>query len=163
MEENAGCWYPSVFCWFVTLRIVNALRKNIICQNILRCKIITDSSTLWIRASGLEPFKRDNEQDSFRAILKGEFSLDTPEWKCISMHCKDLIRRLLAVDPVLRLNAIQTTKHRWITMEEITGHILPEIPYRLECFNQRCLERVSWFKPASVIHRSLLEVPIKTE
>lgn len=94
------------------------------------------------RASGKEPFKKNNEQDSFRAILKGDFSFDTLEWVGISMHCRDLIRRLLVVDPILRMTAIQTTKHKWITGEETAKHILPEIPYRLECFNHICKERV---------------------
>uniref|UniRef100_A0A0R3W9R8 Protein kinase domain-containing protein n=1 Tax=Taenia asiatica TaxID=60517 RepID=A0A0R3W9R8_TAEAS len=102
---------------------------------------------LFIMVSGVEPFKRENEMDSFRAILKGEFNFDGREWEGISMHCKDLIRRLLAVEPVIRLTAIQTTNHKWVSGEETAKHILPEIPYRLESFNQRCKERVSEISP----------------
>ncbi|KAM7538405.1 hypothetical protein Aperf_G00000064515 [Anoplocephala perfoliata] len=107
---------------------------------------------LFIMASGKEPFKRDNEQDSFRAILKGDCNFDAPEWIGISMHCRDLIKRLLVVDPILRMTAIQTTKHRWITGEETTKHILPEIPYRLEFFNNICKERAEYWKSVTSLH-----------
>ncbi|KAH9282402.1 Calcium/calmodulin-dependent protein kinase type IV [Echinococcus granulosus] len=116
---------------------------------------------LFIMVSGVEPFKRENEMDSFRAILKGEFSFDGAEWQGISMHCKDLIRRLLVVEPVIRLTAIQTTNHKWISGEETAEHILPEIPYRLESFNQRCKERAEYWKSVkSMLPEDHLERPL---
>ncbi|VDM31284.1 unnamed protein product [Hydatigera taeniaeformis] len=116
---------------------------------------------LFIMVSGMEPFKRENEMDSFRAILKGELNFDGAEWEGISMHCKDLIRRLLAVEPVVRLTAIQTTNHKWISGDETPKHILPEIPYRLESFNQRCKERAEyWRSVRSLLPEDHLERPL---
>lgn len=112
-------------------------------MNLIIKKFSFNNEQWTTRVSGVEPFKRGNEMDSFRAILKGEFNFAGREWEGISMHCKDLIRRLLAVEPVIRLTAIQATNHKWISGEETAEHILPEIPYRLESFNQRCKERVS--------------------
>ncbi|VDD75424.1 unnamed protein product [Mesocestoides corti] len=98
---------------------------------------------LFIMACGEEPFKRDNDMDAFRAIQRADYAFDAPGWKDISMHCHDLIRRLLAVDPAIRFTALQASRHKWVTGEETKSVILPQLPQRLQNFNQRCAERVN--------------------
>nr|CUU98807.1 hypothetical transcript [Hymenolepis microstoma] len=106
---------------------------------------------LFILVSGKEPFARSKLQDSIRAILNEDFTFDGPEWEGISFLCKDLIRRLLSVDPVLRMTAVQTAKHKWIIGEETPKHILPEIPYRLEYFNTQCNEQAEYWRSKTYI------------
>lgn len=54
---------------------------------------------------GFPPFYEDNNTKLFELIKKGEFDFPSPYWDDISDMAKDLIRKLLVVDPKSRLDA----------------------------------------------------------
>jgi serine/threonine protein kinase len=47
--------------------------------------------------------------------MSGQFEFHSPYWDNISNEAKDLIRRLLVVQPEKRLSAKQALKHEWFT------------------------------------------------
>lgn len=69
---------------------------------------------LSILLSGLPPFFGDNEDQIFRAILRGEPDLVSDPWPSISDEAKDVVRRLLTVDPSKRATAGEILQHPWL-------------------------------------------------
>lgn len=50
----------------------------------------------------------------FDKIKKGKFTFDQEVWEEVSEEAKDLIRKLLVVDPKKRLSASDIKKHEWL-------------------------------------------------
>ena len=69
---------------------------------------------LYILLCGFPPFYSENTSTLFRQIRRGDYSFPSPYWDCISDSAKDLVRRMLVVDPSKRLTAEQCLQHRWI-------------------------------------------------
>nr|XP_033786411.1 serine/threonine-protein kinase DCLK3 isoform X1 [Geotrypetes seraphini] len=72
---------------------------------------------LFILLCGFPPFrslKRDQEE-LFQIIQLGDFDFLAPYWDSISDAAKDLIGRLLVVDPKERYTAQEVLRHSWIT------------------------------------------------
>ncbi|XP_062972248.1 serine/threonine-protein kinase DCLK3 [Elgaria multicarinata webbii] len=71
---------------------------------------------LYILLCGFPPF-RSHERDQeelFQIIQLGHYEFLSPYWDNISAAAKDLISRLLVVDPKKRFTAQQVLQHRWI-------------------------------------------------
>jgi hypothetical protein len=68
----------------------------------------------YILLAGYAPFAAPNQTDLFRAIVAGRFQFDSPYWDRVSPEAKDLIRRLLVVDPSRRITAREVLSHRWL-------------------------------------------------
>jgi len=57
----------------------------------------------------------DKEHTFYRRIKKGEYDMNKPVWKKISKEAKELIKKMLVVDPINRLSASEALQHPWIT------------------------------------------------
>jgi len=53
-----------------------------------------------------------------RKIKRGEFKFHSPMWDNVSAEAKDLIKKLLVVDPSQRLTAEQALKHAWVLTKD---------------------------------------------
>jgi calcium-dependent protein kinase len=62
---------------------------------------------LYIFLSGVPPFWAENENAIFTAILRGEIDFVSDPWPNISDGAKDLVRKMLHINPKERLTAIQ--------------------------------------------------------
>ncbi|MBZ3888914.1 Serine/threonine-protein kinase DCLK3 [Sciurus carolinensis] len=73
---------------------------------------------LYILLCGFPPFRSpDRDQDElFNIIQLGHFEFLAPYWDNISDAAKDLVSRLLVVDPKKRYTAHQVLQHPWIEM-----------------------------------------------
>jgi len=69
---------------------------------------------LYILLSGLPPFWGDSEDQIFRMVLRGEPDLASDPWPAISAEAKDVVRRLLTVDPRKRATAGEILRHPWL-------------------------------------------------
>eukprot|EP01024_Parvocaulis_polyphysoides_P036001 TRINITY_DN32047_c0_g2_i1.p2 TRINITY_DN32047_c0_g2~~TRINITY_DN32047_c0_g2_i1.p2 ORF type:complete len:180 (+),score=25.28 TRINITY_DN32047_c0_g2_i1:94-633(+) len=70
---------------------------------------------LFILLGGYPPFYHETAAVLFEIIRKGQFEFDDPVWEDISQSAKDLICKLLVVDPLQRLSASQALKHPWLS------------------------------------------------
>lgn len=68
---------------------------------------------MFILLGGYPPFYDEHEPRLFQKIRRGLFSFDDPVWNDVSATAKDLIRKLLVVDPSGRLTATQALAHEW--------------------------------------------------
>ncbi|XP_059478741.1 phosphorylase b kinase gamma catalytic chain, skeletal muscle/heart isoform isoform X3 [Neocloeon triangulifer] len=60
---------------------------------------------------GCPPFWHRKQMVMLRNIMEGKYSLSTPEWEDITDAPKDLIRKLLVVDPSKRLTITEALAH----------------------------------------------------
>lgn len=72
----------------------------------------------YILLGGYPPFYDENQGRMFRKIKRGEFKFHSPMWDNVSAEAKDLIKKLLVVDPSQRLTAEQALKHAWVLTKD---------------------------------------------
>ncbi|GFO06626.1 calcium/calmodulin-dependent protein kinase type iv-like [Plakobranchus ocellatus] len=80
-----------------------------------QCDMWSVGVIAYILLCGYEPFFAENDAVMFKRILKGEFKFDSPWWDDVSDNAKDLVRKLLVVNPQKRLTPSAALKHVWVT------------------------------------------------
>ena len=87
-------------------------------------------------AFGAPPFYHENQGQLFKIIKRGEFEFPSPYWDGISDAAKDLIKRVLVVNPKERLTCEQIFQQPWMT--EIAAAIhLPHFSSSMQAYNAR--------------------------
>ncbi len=81
-----------------------------------KCDLWSCGVILYILLCGYPPFNGANDKQIIEAVLKGKFTLDEPEWDDVSDDAKDLVKRLLTLDPDRRISATEALQHRWIKL-----------------------------------------------
>ena len=73
----------------------------------------------YIMLCGFPPFasQSKNQKDLFRKIKRGHFSFPEPYWEGVSKEAKDLISKLLQVNPKDRFTADEILSHPWIASD----------------------------------------------
>ncbi|CAM9187931.1 unnamed protein product [Ectocarpus fasciculatus] len=93
----------------------------------------------YILLGGYPPFHDDNQARLFQKIRRGKFSFHEQYWDPISDGAKDLIARMLTVDPAARITATQALEHPWVMSEddELETSELGDSLQRMRVFNAR--------------------------
>ena len=71
---------------------------------------------LFILLAGYPPFWSSNDEKLLLSILQGNYSMPSPYWNKVSNEAKDLVQRLLVVEPGHRLTASEALSHPWMQM-----------------------------------------------
>ncbi|KAH7523470.1 calcium-dependent protein kinase 29 isoform X2 [Ziziphus jujuba] len=69
---------------------------------------------LYILLSGVPPFWAETEKGIFEAILEGKLDLQSPPWPSISASAKDLVKKMLTMNPQKRITAADALQHQWL-------------------------------------------------
>eukprot|EP01098_Paradermamoeba_levis_P003749 TRINITY_DN1667_c0_g1_i1.p1 TRINITY_DN1667_c0_g1~~TRINITY_DN1667_c0_g1_i1.p1 ORF type:complete len:366 (-),score=157.56 TRINITY_DN1667_c0_g1_i1:122-1135(-) len=69
---------------------------------------------LYILLCGFPPFYDEDEEALYDSIIVGKFTYPEPYWTNVSDSAKDLINRMLVVDPAERLTAAECLNHPWV-------------------------------------------------
>mmetsp|Transcript_9354 Transcript_9354/g.20426 ORF Transcript_9354/g.20426 Transcript_9354/m.20426 type:complete len:357 (-) Transcript_9354:319-1389(-) len=69
---------------------------------------------MYILLCGYPPFYHENQAKLFQQIKQGRFKFDQEFWAQVSDSAKDLISKLLVVDPNQRYTVEQLLEHPWI-------------------------------------------------
>ena len=73
---------------------------------------------LYMLLSGHQPFRDNSNQMLQEKIVAGKYEPMTgPRWHGVSDDAKDLVVKLLVVDPDLRLGAEDVLHHKWFVMD----------------------------------------------
>ncbi|XP_047670754.1 peripheral plasma membrane protein CASK isoform X4 [Tachysurus fulvidraco] len=93
---------------------------------------------LFILLSGCLPFYGTKER-LFEAIIKGKYKMNPRQWAQISESAKDLVRRMLMLDPAERITVYEALNHPWLKERDRYAYKihLPETVEQLRKFNAR--------------------------
>lgn len=75
--------------------------------------------------AGFPPFWHRKQLIMLRAIMEGRYEFVSPEWDDISDEAKDMIRKMLTVDPHCRLTAREALGHPWLCFVQIKEEKIP--------------------------------------
>lgn len=93
---------------------------------------------LYILLCGFPPFYGDDHIRLFAQIQKGTFTFTPPYWDCVSDVVKDLIRRMLTVNPARRISAEDAQAHEWLRTDSAgCSEPLPYFNENMRAFNGR--------------------------
>nr|XP_023875738.1 calcium-dependent protein kinase 29-like [Quercus suber]POE81996.1 calcium-dependent protein kinase 29 [Quercus suber] len=73
---------------------------------------------LYILLSGVPPFWGETQKAIFDAILGGKLDLQSSPWPSISASAKDLIKRMLTMNPTKRITAADALEHPWLKEDD---------------------------------------------
>ncbi|XP_072301016.1 peripheral plasma membrane protein CASK isoform X9 [Eucyclogobius newberryi] len=93
---------------------------------------------LFILLSGCLPFYGTKDR-LFEAICKGKYKMNPRQWAQISESAKDLVRRMLMLDPAERITVYEALNHPWLKERDRYAYKihLPETVEQLRKFNAR--------------------------
>lgn len=98
LEQNPNGYGPEVDCW--SLGVI-----------------------LYILLCGFPPFYDESNAVLFQLIKKGKYTFPSPYWDDISEDAKDLVRKLLTVDPKNRLDIKGIFSHKFIASKESNSSV----------------------------------------
>mmetsp|Transcript_12819 Transcript_12819/g.38167 ORF Transcript_12819/g.38167 Transcript_12819/m.38167 type:complete len:456 (-) Transcript_12819:76-1443(-) len=97
---------------------------------------------LYVMLSGLMPFWGATTQEVLESTCLGEYPLEGPEWEAISIDARDLIKRLIVVDPKERATCEDVFASPWIEHD----HRAHDVHLAHFCANRRRYELKRTFK-----------------
>ncbi|KAK6631572.1 hypothetical protein RUM44_006101 [Polyplax serrata] len=141
----------GVNMFFSSEGLANSRAFGLYAPEILQNKECDSSIDLWslgvityIMLCGFEPFLDDNNQgDLYERVIEGDWSFPSPWWDDVSDSAKELISRLLSVDPKSRPTAAEALNHPWILGISTSSLNMNETLLRLKEFNARRRFRVA--------------------
>ena len=89
------------------------------------------------RLCGFPPFYDENNQTLFQMIKSCSFEFPSPYWDDISELAKDLISKLLVINPKQRLDADGIMAHPWIRGEGTPREEMPQVVANIKRYNAR--------------------------
>ncbi|XP_063149196.1 calcium/calmodulin-dependent protein kinase type IV [Candoia aspera] len=92
----------------------------------------------YILLCGFEPFYDERgDQYMFKRILNCEYDFVSPWWDDVSLNAKDLVRKLIVLDPKKRLTTFQALQHPWVTGKAANFVHMDTAQKKLQEFNAR--------------------------
>lgn len=123
----------------------------------LRGNVYTPAVDMWsigvityILLCGYEPFFADDEKTMYKKIIKGDYKFDSPFWDEISENAKDLVRKLLHLNPKERLTASQALKHPWVKDGAAKDEDMTTTVEKMKEFNARRRMKRPWKTPSEL-------------
>lgn len=80
-----------------------------------RCDLWSLGVVMFILLGGYPPFFGDDNKQIFEKVMIGTWGFENEVWHKITKQAKDLISKLIVVDPEKRITAAEALKHPWFT------------------------------------------------
>ena len=77
--------------------------------------IFSAGVTLYVMLSGYEPFYGESDTELIDANREAKVDFPHADWHSVSVEGRDLIERMIVVDPAQRIGAREALRHPWIT------------------------------------------------
>lgn len=92
---------------------------------------------IYILLSGYVPFRSKDKSLLYDSILKGRYEFHDKYWSVISDDAKDLVSRLLTVNPSRRISASDALRPKWIENNSLEDNDLCDNLEEFKKFNAR--------------------------
>lgn len=97
---------------------------------------------IYVMLCGYPPFYAESNPEMFDRIRQCNYRFDSPYWDSISSEAKDLISKLLLLDPTKRLTIEQVLAHPWMKTDTVaTKDITPALTELRGMLQRRRLKR----------------------
>ena len=122
------------------------------------CDVWSLGVVLFFLLSGKQPFKGTNVTELLANILKGAYSFCDKKWKNISDEAKDLITKILVIDPRERISISDALTHSWFHKKSLIAPVNLEVFHSIKSFKSH---GKLWQELIKVFIRNLSEEEIK--
>ncbi|KAK5899511.1 calcium/calmodulin-dependent protein kinase type II delta 2 chain isoform X2 [Pseudochaenichthys georgianus] len=94
---------------------------------------------LYILLVGYPPFWDEDQHRLYQQIKAGAYDFPSPEWDTVTPDAKDLINKMLTINPSKRITAAEALKHPWICQRSTVASMMhrQETVECLKKFNAR--------------------------
>ncbi|XP_065110519.1 calcium/calmodulin-dependent protein kinase type II delta 2 chain isoform X3 [Paramisgurnus dabryanus] len=94
---------------------------------------------LYILLVGYPPFWDEDQHRLYQQIKAGAYDFPSPEWDTVTPEAKDLINKMLTINPSKRITASEALKHPWICQRSTVASMMhrQETVECLKKFNAR--------------------------
>ncbi|XP_075890002.1 calcium/calmodulin-dependent protein kinase type II delta 1 chain isoform X2 [Nelusetta ayraudi] len=79
---------------------------------------------LYILLVGYPPFWDEDQHRLYQQIKAGAYDFPSPEWDTVTAEAKDLINKMLTINPAKRVTATDALKHPWICQRSTVASIM---------------------------------------
>ncbi|MBN3290057.1 KCC2D kinase, partial [Polypterus senegalus] len=79
---------------------------------------------LYILLVGYPPFWDEDQHRLYQQIKAGAYDFPSPEWDTVTPEAKDLINKMLTINPVKRITAAEALKHPWICQRSTVASMM---------------------------------------
>uniref|UniRef100_A0A8C7XF19 calcium/calmodulin-dependent protein kinase n=1 Tax=Oryzias sinensis TaxID=183150 RepID=A0A8C7XF19_9TELE len=114
---------------------------------------------LYILLVGYPPFWDEDQHRLYQQIKAGAYDFPSPEWDTVTPEAKDLINKMLTINPAKRITAAEALKHPWISHRSTVASCMhrQETVECLKKFNARRKLKVRPFSFSVSIYFTSLE------
>uniref|UniRef100_A0A6Q2YV92 calcium/calmodulin-dependent protein kinase n=1 Tax=Esox lucius TaxID=8010 RepID=A0A6Q2YV92_ESOLU len=94
---------------------------------------------LYILLVGYPPFWDEDQHRLYQQIKAGAYDFPSPEWDTVTPEAKDLINKMLTINPSKRISSTEALKHPWICQRSTVASMIhrQETVECLKKFNAR--------------------------
>ncbi|KTF96948.1 hypothetical protein cypCar_00034974, partial [Cyprinus carpio] len=113
---------------------------------------------LYILLVGYPPFWDEDQHRLYQQIKAGAYDFPSPEWDTVTPEAKDLINKMLTINPSKRITAAEALKHPWISHRSTVASCMhrQETVECLKKFNARRKLKVSLYKAGAILTTMLV-------
>uniref|UniRef100_A0A4W3HZ91 calcium/calmodulin-dependent protein kinase n=1 Tax=Callorhinchus milii TaxID=7868 RepID=A0A4W3HZ91_CALMI len=110
---------------------------------------------LYILLVGYPPFWDEDQHRLYQQIKAGAYDFPSPEWDTVTPEAKDLINKMLTINPSKRISAAEVLKHPWISHRATVASCMhrQETVDCLKKFNARRKLKVHFLRGKSSVNK----------
>uniref|UniRef100_A0A3Q3IS36 calcium/calmodulin-dependent protein kinase n=1 Tax=Monopterus albus TaxID=43700 RepID=A0A3Q3IS36_MONAL len=112
---------------------------------------------LYILLVGYPPFWDEDQHRLYQQIKAGAYDFPSPEWDTVTPEAKDLINKMLTINPSKRITAAEALKHPWICQRSTVASMM----HRQETVE--CLKKFNARRKLKVRRLTVLRVSVYAE
>ncbi|KAE8630590.1 hypothetical protein XENTR_v10000882 [Xenopus tropicalis] len=79
---------------------------------------------LYILLVGYPPFWDEDQHRLYQQIKAGAYDFPSPEWDTVTPEAKDLINKMLTINPAKRITAAEALRHPWICQRSTVASMM---------------------------------------